>query len=101
MNSTMEALYFAVPMLAVPQQPEQAATAGRIQDLGLGRQLAPEDVTPQVLRAAAESVHADPEVRRNVAAMSNVVRTAGGAPAAAAAIEAHLLDVVGRFGSLG
>ena len=44
MNSTMEALYFAVPMVAVPQQPEQAATARRLEELGLGRHLAPEDV---------------------------------------------------------
>jgi MGT family glycosyltransferase len=101
MNSTMEALYFAVPLLAVPQQPEQAATARRIEDLGLGRQLAPDDVTPEALRTAADSLRADGQVRRNVAAMSNVVRTAGGAPAAADAIEARIHDVAGRFGNLG
>jgi MGT family glycosyltransferase len=101
MNSTMEALYFAVPMLAVPQQPEQAATARRIADLGLGHQLAPEDVAPEALRTGADALQAGDQVRRNVAAMSEVVRTAGGAPAAADAIEARVHDVVGRFGNLG
>jgi hypothetical protein len=33
--------------------------------------------------------------------MSGIVRRAGGAPAAAAAIEAHVRDAAGRFGSLG
>ena len=101
MNSTMEALYFAVPLLAVPQQPEQAATARRIEELALGRQLAPDAVTPEALRTAADALNSDDQLRRNVAAMSDVVRAAGGAAAAAAAIEARVHDVAGRFGNLG
>lgn len=101
MNSTMEALYFAVPMLAVPQQPEQAATARRLEELGLGRHLAAEDVAPEALRAGADALHADADVRRNVAAMSAVVRGAGGAAAAANAIEAHVHHGAARFGNVG
>jgi MGT family glycosyltransferase len=101
MNSTMEALYFAVPMLAVPQQPEQAATARRLEELGLGRHLAPEDVTAVALRTAVDGLHADAQVRRNVAGMSDIVRHAGGAVAAADAIEAHVHHGAGRFGNVG
>ena len=101
MNSAMEALYFAVPMLAVPQQPEQAATAQRLEELGLGRQLAPEDVGPDALRAAVAALHTDAQVRRNVAAMSGIVRSAGGAVAAADAIEARVHHGAGRFGNVG
>jgi MGT family glycosyltransferase len=101
MNSTMEALYFAVPMLAVPQQPEQTATARRIEELGLGRHLAAEHVTEEALRAGAAALHTDAQVRRNVAAMSDVVRGAGGAVAAADAIEARVQHGAGRFGDVG
>ena len=101
MNSAMEALYFAVPMLAVPQQPEQAATAQRLEELGLGRQLAPEDVGPDALRAAVAALHTDAQVRRNLAAMSGIVRSAGGAVAAADAIEARVHHGAGRFGNVG
>jgi MGT family glycosyltransferase len=90
MNSTMEALYFGVPMVAVPQQPEQEATARRLEELGLGRRLAAGDVTaPNLLRAVSE-VSADHEVRQKVAAMGQAVRSSGGAVAAASAIETHL-----------
>jgi MGT family glycosyltransferase len=101
MNSTMEALYFAVPMVAVPQQPEQAATARRLEELGLGRHIAAEDLGPDALRAAVTALHTDARVRRNVAAMSEVVRNAGGAVAAADAIEARVHHGAGRFGDVG
>jgi MGT family glycosyltransferase len=101
MNSTMEALYFAVPMLAVPQQPEQTATARRLEELGLGRQLAAEDVTAEALRVAIDALHTDAQVLRNVAEMSDIVRNAGGAAAAADAIEAHVRHGAGRFGNVG
>jgi MGT family glycosyltransferase len=101
MNSTMEALYFAVPLVAVPQQPEQVATARRLEELGLGRHLAADDVGPDALRAAVAALHTDAQVRRNVAAMSEIVRGAGGAVAAADAIEARVQHGAGRFGNVG
>jgi MGT family glycosyltransferase len=101
MNSTMEALYFAVPLVAVPQQPEQVATARRLEELGLGRHLAAADVGPEALRAAVAALHTDAQVRRKVAAMSEIVRSAGGAVAAADAIEARVRHGAGRFGNVG
>jgi UDP:flavonoid glycosyltransferase YjiC (YdhE family) len=35
MNSTMEAIYYGVPMVIVPQLPEQAMAADRVADLDL------------------------------------------------------------------
>ncbi len=92
MNSTMEALYFAVPLVAFPLQPEQEANARRIEDLGLGRRLPPEGLTPDLIRQTVSETSADRVIRGNLAAMSESVRGSGGAPAAADAIEEFLLN---------
>ena len=39
MGSTMEALYYGVPLVCVPQMLEQEANAGRVAELGLGVRL--------------------------------------------------------------
>jgi len=56
MNSTMEALYYGVPMLTLPQMPEQAVNADRVAALGLGCQLDMQAVTADALRGALEEV---------------------------------------------
>jgi len=90
MNSTMESLYHAVPLVTVPQMPEQEANARRVEELGLGRRLAPQELTPELLRATVDEVAADEEIRANLAAMRTSIRKAGGSVAAADAIEARL-----------
>ncbi|GAP55121.1 uncharacterized UDP-glucosyltransferase YjiC [Arthrobacter sp. Hiyo6] len=90
MNSTMEALYFGVPLVAFPQQPEQEATARRIEELGLGRRLETADLTAASLLQTVSEVSGNAEIRKNVASMSGNVRSAGGAAAAANAIESHV-----------
>jgi MGT family glycosyltransferase len=90
MNSTMEALYDAVPLVTVPQMPEQEANARRVEELGLGRRLDPLALTPERLRAAVDEVTADEGIRANLAAMRTSIRGAGGSVAAADAIEARL-----------
>ncbi|MFI9011037.1 macrolide family glycosyltransferase [Actinosynnema sp. NPDC053489] len=82
MNSVMESLYHGVPFVAVPQIPEQRAVAARAAELGVGVTL--EDQTPEGLRAAVSAASAN---RAAVAAMRDVVRSAGGARAAADAVE--------------
>lgn len=89
MNSTMESLYEGVPLVAVPLQAEQEANADRVEQLGLGRRLRG-DRTPEAIRAAVEQVHADAAIRAAVGAMGEALRRAGGARAAADAIEAHV-----------
>ena len=86
MNSTMEALYYGVPLIVVPQQPEQGMTAQRVSDLGLGVALNPNELSAEVLRAAVERVSDDATIRQNVEAMQETVRDSGGAYDAADAI---------------
>jgi MGT family glycosyltransferase len=90
MNSTMEALYHTVPLVTVPQMPEQEANARRVEELGLGRRLDPQELTPERLRALVDEVAADEEIRAHLAAMRTAIRKAGGSVAAADAIEALL-----------
>lgn len=90
MNSTMEALYFEVPLVAFPLQPEQAANARRVEELGLGRRLSAETLSPEAIRSAVADVGNDQVIRRNLTAMSRRVRAAGGATAAADAVEHYM-----------
>jgi MGT family glycosyltransferase len=90
MNSTQESLYFGVPMVVVPQMPEQAATARRVAELGLGRALERDAVTVEALKQAVEGAANDPEVKARVARMQDHVRTAGGQKRAAELILEHL-----------
>ncbi|MDQ6754181.1 MAG: glycosyl transferase [Actinomycetota bacterium] len=90
MNSTMEALYFGVPLVAFPQQPEQEANGRRVEELGLGRRLDPTSPSVELLRTAVTEVSTDPQIRLNIDRMKAVVRTSGGPSAAADAIENHV-----------
>ncbi|GAA5190360.1 glycosyltransferase [Arthrobacter gyeryongensis] len=90
MNSTMESLYFGVPLIAFPLQPEQVANARRVEDLGLGRRLPLEGLSPELIRETVLEVSGDQAILDNLEAMSARVRGSGGAPAAADAIEEFL-----------
>ncbi|WP_345051793.1 macrolide family glycosyltransferase [Arthrobacter methylotrophus] len=90
MNSTMEALYFGVPLVAYPLQPEQQANARRVEDLGLGRRLPVDGLSPELIRETVIEVSGDQVIRGNLEAMKARVRASGGAPAAADAIEDFL-----------
>ncbi|MFD0921705.1 macrolide family glycosyltransferase [Saccharopolyspora rosea] len=90
MNSTMESLYYGVPLVAVPQMPEQAANAARAEELGLGRRLDADTVTAEQLRETVEAVAADEAMRARLREMSAALRDCGGAVAGADALEAHL-----------
>jgi MGT family glycosyltransferase len=90
MNSTMESLYYGVPMVAIPQTVEQEFNARRVEELGLGRLVAREEATATHLREAVLSIAADEGMLERLRAMSEASRGAGGAPAAADFIEASL-----------
>lgn len=90
MGSTMEALHFEVPMVAIPQMAEQRANADRIAELGLGTVLAPDRVTAGTLWQAVGAVAADEPVRERLAWMKREMTAAGGVPAAADAVERAL-----------
>ncbi|MEV6607668.1 macrolide family glycosyltransferase [Kutzneria sp. NPDC051319] len=86
MNSVMESLARQVPMITYPQTPEQAANAQRVEELGLGRILTDLDD----LAVTVTEVAGDQDIRANLAAMAADLRAAGGARAAADAVEAAL-----------
>ena len=90
MGSTMEALHHGVPMLALPQMPEQAVNADRLVELGLGRRLDPDSLSAGALRRAVEEVTSDRTVRSGLDHMRAHIREAGGAASGADAIEEHL-----------
>lgn len=78
MNSVMEAIYYGVPMVVVPQQPEQAMTAARVAELGLGVALEPGQVTAGALRDAVATISGDAGYRSRIAYMQQAARDAGG-----------------------
>ena len=90
MNSVMEAIYYGVPMVVVPQQPEQAMTAARVAELGLGVALEPGQVTAGALRDAVTTISSDAGYRSRIAHMQQAARDAGGYLRAA--------DVIQQFG---
>ncbi|MGI9001863.1 MAG: nucleotide disphospho-sugar-binding domain-containing protein [Pseudonocardia sp.] len=96
MNSTMEALYYGVPMVTFPQMPEQAANADQVQELGLGERLDPETLTPDTLRAAVSRVSSHPTVRARLDRMRRIARDSGGAARGADLIEERLSAGSGR-----
>ncbi|WP_217712142.1 macrolide family glycosyltransferase [Kitasatospora sp. NA04385] len=82
MNSAMESLYHGVPIVALPQIPEQQAIARRAQDLQVATTLT--DPTVQDLRDAVRTARS---YRPRAAALSRIVRAAGGASRAADVLE--------------
>jgi UDP:flavonoid glycosyltransferase YjiC (YdhE family) len=69
---------------------EQEANAGRVAELGLGVRLDAAGITAADLRTAVDAVTTDAAMRTALDRMRTAVRDAGGAEAAADAIEAHL-----------
>jgi MGT family glycosyltransferase len=90
MGSTMEALYYGVPLVCVPQMVEQEVNAGRVAELGLGVRLRADGVTAAELRAAVDAVTTDAAMRSALDRMRAAIRAAGGAVAAADAVEERL-----------
>lgn len=88
MNSTMESLYFEVPLITVPQMPEQEANAARIEELALGQRL--RESTAENLRELADRVSADTGIRENLAGIGSLIRGGGGAELGADSIEKYL-----------
>jgi MGT family glycosyltransferase len=85
-NSVMESMYFGVPMVLIPQQPEQQLHAQRVVDMGLGIMLEKETVNATTLREAVERVAHDPLYRQRMQPIQQPLRAASGYQHAADAI---------------
>jgi MGT family glycosyltransferase len=90
LNSVHDGLYFGVPLLLIPQQMEQYATAMRVVELGAGLMLQPEQVTAESIRTKAERLLSDPHFKTEAAHIGETFRNAGGMTRAVDEIEALL-----------
>ena len=83
-GSVMEAIYFGVPMIAVPQMDEQRLTAHRMAELGLGVSLDnQEEITAERLKKEILHVLGSADIQTNMARMQRDMRSDGGYGAAA------------------
>jgi MGT family glycosyltransferase len=90
MNSVSESLYHGVPVVVVPQMSEQAMVGQRVEELGAGMCLTPDQRTSEHLRASVKRLLGDGRFRRQAAVLGQSLRTAGGAARAADVIQAFV-----------
>lgn len=90
MGSTMESLYYGVAPVVVPRTGEQDLVAERLVELGLGRSIAPDELSAARLRAAVLSLIDDDETISRVWETAAAIADRKGPSLAADAIEARL-----------
>lgn len=87
MGGTGEAIYYGVPMIAIPQMDEQAITARQIEKTGLGVAfLDKNSITSERLKAAIVKLLEDKSYRSTAREFSEDMKVLGGAKASADAI---------------
>jgi MGT family glycosyltransferase len=69
-NSTKEALRLGLPLVVTPIGGDQPYTAERVDALGLGRAVGPDERDPATIRARVTEVLAEPRYRANAQAFS-------------------------------
>ena len=91
MGGTGEAVYYGVPMIAIPQMEEQAITARQIEKTGLGVAFPDKNaITSEALKAAIVRLLEDGSYRATAKEFSEDMKRLGGAKASADAIMAFL-----------
>ena len=73
-NSVSEALYFGVPMYALPMVNDQHMVAKRIKDMEFGLIGMFTEISPQILRDKVEELLSDEQIRLNCRKMSEMIR---------------------------
>lgn len=91
-GGALEALFFGVPIIALPRWPPEEVVAYRIDQLGLGVSLPRHSVTPEIIRDNVARVLGDDAIGKNVRHMQDLVRNSGGAIAAVDKIEETLRE---------
>jgi len=92
-GSVMEAMYFGVPCICLPQMEEQMFTARRLQELGGAETvLLRNEVNQETLRMAIRNLINSPEIKTNAAKLSREIRKEGGCEQAAQSV----IDFVGK-----
>lgn len=87
MGSVMEALYYATPVVALPQAHELDLSADRLQELGVGRKIPPGELTADLLAGTVRDLLQDSRTLESLARMRVDVREAGGSSRGADLLE--------------
>jgi MGT family glycosyltransferase len=87
MGSCTEALWYAVPMVAIPQAVDQPLNAAQLEMLGVGRHLTADPPSPTELCDAIRYVATDPGVRQRIDAIRDELHSVGGPTHAADTVE--------------
>ena len=91
MGGTGEAIYYGVPMIAIPQMEEQAITARQIEKLGLGCAFLDKNaITSESLKAAIVKLLTEPSYKATAEEFSQDMKRLGGAVASADALMSFL-----------
>jgi UDP:flavonoid glycosyltransferase YjiC (YdhE family) len=69
-NGTKEALRLGIPLVVIPIGGDQPYTAERVEALGLGRAVAPEERDAETIRSRAREVLSEPRYRDNARAFA-------------------------------
>jgi zeaxanthin glucosyltransferase len=90
LNTTLESLANAVPMVAIPITNDQPGVAARIAHSGAGQFIPLKKLTPQRLRSALQAVLTDPTHAANAKRLQAAIQASGGPRRAADVIEGAL-----------
>jgi MGT family glycosyltransferase len=90
MNSTMEALYFGVPLLLAPQDGHQQLIAERAVQLGFGKMLPVPNCSPETLRDSLLSILDEAELAARIRTVGIEMRKGDAVLNAVAVIERYL-----------
>jgi UDP:flavonoid glycosyltransferase YjiC (YdhE family) len=91
LNTAMESLANAVPIVAIPIANDQHGVAARVQWHRVGERLILRHATAERLREALERVLYEPSYRENAMRMQAAIERTGGIPAAVEIIERAML----------
>jgi MGT family glycosyltransferase len=90
LNTTMQSLYFGVPMVAIPMTHDQPAIAARIAWTGCGLVVPPRGASVPRLREAIKSALSGPNYRAAARTLQDAIRRAGGVEGAVDIVEQFL-----------
>ncbi|AGF50341.1 zeaxanthin glucosyl transferase [Synechocystis sp. PCC 6803] len=95
LNTTLECLNNAVPMVAIPIANDQPGVAARIAWAGVGEFIPLSKLNTNNLRAALEKVLTEDSYKRNTLQLQQAIKTAGGLTKAADIIEQVTAEAMG------
>jgi zeaxanthin glucosyltransferase len=92
LNTTLEALRHAVPLVAIPLADDQLGVAARVAWTGVGEFLPVSNVTVPKLRGVIQRVLTDKSYRQNAVRLQQAIEQSGGVKYAADLIEQSILQ---------